>query len=71
MATMRRAASESTRATVGLLHINKDYFKYLKSLNTYENVQDNPFAEPVNLYSNVKNGYGFFTTYAMAIDSIR
>jgi len=60
-----------TRATVALLHINKDYFKYLRSLNTYENVQDNPFAEPVNLYSNVKNGYGFFTTYAMAVDSIR
>ena len=59
------------RATVELLHINKDYYKYIKSLNSYENAVDNPFAEPVNLYSNVKNGYGLFTTYAMAVDSIR
>jgi hypothetical protein len=59
------------RATVELLHINKDYFEYTKSLSSYENVVDNPFAEPFNLYSNVKNGYGLFTTYGMAVDSIR
>jgi hypothetical protein len=59
------------RATVELLHINKDYYKYIKSLNSYENASGNPFAEPVNLYSNVKNGYGLFTTYAMTVDSIR
>lgn len=59
------------RAAVELLHINKDYYKYIRSLNSYENAVDNPFAEPVNLYSNVKNGYGLFTTYAMAVDSIR
>jgi len=58
------------KSTVELLHINKDYFKYIKSLNSRENAGDNPFAEPVNLYSNVKNGYGFFTTYAMVVDSI-
>lgn len=63
--------SGTRRATVELLHINKDYYKYIQSLNSYENAVDNPFAEPVNLYSNVKNGYGLFTTYAMAVDSIR
>jgi hypothetical protein len=59
------------RATVELLHINNDYFKYIKSLNSYENAVDNPFAEPVNLFSNAKNGYGLFTTYGIAVDSIR
>lgn len=58
------------RATVELLHINKDYYKYIKSLNTYENANDNPFAEPVNLYTNVSNGFGLFTTYAKAVDSL-
>jgi hypothetical protein len=58
------------KARVELLHINKDYYKYIKSLNSQENAADNPFAEPVNLYTNVKNGYGLFTTYAMAVDSI-
>jgi hypothetical protein len=60
-----------SRATVELLHINRDYYKYFKSVNSYENSVDNPFAEPVNLYTNMKNGYGLFTTYAMAVDSIR
>ena len=59
------------RSTVKLLHINKDYYNYIRSLNTYENAADNPFAEPVNLYTNVNNGYGLFTTYARAVDSIR
>jgi hypothetical protein len=59
------------RSTVELLHINKDYFKYIKSLNSYDNAVDNPFAEPVNLYTNVKNGYGFFTTFGRVVDSIR
>lgn len=59
------------KATVELLHINKEYYTYIKSLNTRENADDNPFAEPVNLYTNVKNGYGMFTTYAIAIDSIQ
>jgi hypothetical protein len=59
------------KATIELLHINKDYYRYIKSLNSYENAVDNPFAEPVNLYSNVKNGYGLFTTYARDVDSIQ
>lgn len=63
--------SGARRAIVELLHINRDYFKYIRSLNNYENAVGNPFAEPVNLYSNIKNGYGMFTTYAIAVDSIR
>jgi hypothetical protein len=59
------------KAWVELLHVNKEYYTYIKSLNTRENADDNPFAEPVNLYTNVKNGYGMFTTYAMAVDSIQ
>ncbi len=59
------------KATVELLHINKEYYTYIKSLNSRENADDNPFAEPVNLYSNVVNGYGMFTTYAKAVDSIQ
>jgi hypothetical protein len=61
----------SGKAWVELLHVNKEYYTYIKSLNTRENADDNPFAEPVNLYTNVKNGYGMFTTYAMAVDSIQ
>jgi hypothetical protein len=64
-------SSGTSRATVELLHINKDYYRYIKSLNSYENATDNPFAEPVNLYSNVKNGYGLFTTFARDVRVIQ
>jgi hypothetical protein len=59
------------RPTIELLHINKDYFQHLKSLTAYEKVRDNPFAEPANVYSNIRNGYGIFTTFALSVDSLR
>ena len=59
------------RPTIELLHVTSDYFKNFKSLHTYNNTSDNPFAEPVNVFTNIKNGYGFFTTYAMAVDTLR
>ena len=59
------------KPTIELLHITPDYFKNLKSLAAFNNAEDNPFAEPVNVFTNIKNGYGFFTTYAMAVDTLR
>jgi hypothetical protein len=59
------------KPTVELLSINEDYYQYIKSVNSYDNAIDNPFAEPVNVTSNIKNGYGFFTTFALAVDTLR
>lgn len=59
------------RPTIELLSINEDYFRYMKSINAYDNADDNPFAEPVNVVSNITNGYGFFTTFALAVDTLR
>jgi hypothetical protein len=33
---------------------------YYRSISTYQNAQNNPFAEPVVIYSNVDGGYGVF-----------
>lgn len=46
-----------------LLKINQDFYLFSKTYlpNTYHG---DPFAEPVNLYSNVKGGYGIFTGFA-------
>jgi hypothetical protein len=38
-----------------------DLFQFTRSKELNENARDNPFAEPVILYSNIKNGYGIFT----------
>jgi hypothetical protein len=34
-------------------------FKYYETADLYQDVHDNPFSEPVNIYSNVENGIGF------------
>jgi hypothetical protein len=59
------------RPYIKLYRITEDQFKYIKSMGIYENTNENPFAEPVNIYSNIKNGYGIFATYTMAVDTLR
>ncbi len=48
-----------------LKSITKSYFTYLKSLGVYWETggSDNPFSEPVVIYSNVDNGYGILGAY--------
>lgn len=55
---------------INLYSISKDYFKYLKSYDKYEEVDGNPFAEPVIVYSNIENGLGLFSSYSTYTDSI-
>lgn len=59
------------RPFVKVLRITEDEFRYIKSNNAYYNSGDNPFAEPVNVYSNVKNGYGIFSLSTQAVDTLR
>jgi hypothetical protein len=59
------------RPFIKLYRISEDQFKYMKSLGIYENTNENPFAEPANIYGNIKNGYGIFATYTVAVDTLR
>lgn len=43
---------------VTLEHITRDWYLFLRSRGNYQ--EDNPFAEPLNLHSNIRNGYGLF-----------
>ena len=47
--------------TVTLSHVSEDYLRFRKTAEYVQNNQGNPFAEPSNVYSNVKNGIGIFT----------
>jgi len=38
--------------------INEGFYKYTKTLNQWGNVNDNPFASPVQIFSNVDQGLG-------------
>jgi hypothetical protein len=60
-----------TRPLVRIEHITEDYYRYIRSRNKNISIQGNPFAEPVSVYSNIKNGYGIFTFYTSAQQEIK
>ena len=45
---------------VYLHNISKSYYYYRTSLELYQSASDNPFAQPVQVYSNIENGFGVF-----------
>lgn len=50
--------SDKDYIAIELVHLTKDSYRYIKSVNDQSNIDGNPFAEPVTIYSNIKNGYG-------------
>ena len=47
-------------ATLELLNVDKNYYSYHRSVRTNSRQDNNPFVEPVPLYSNVTGGLGCF-----------
>ena len=47
-----------------VLYISAAYYEYLKTARLHDYTRDNPFAEPLSVYSNVENGYGIFAGYS-------
>ncbi|WP_337044471.1 DUF4249 domain-containing protein [Emticicia sp. 17c] len=46
--------------TLEVLNTDKNYYNYHRSVRNNNRQDDNPFAEPVPIFSNVKNGLGCF-----------
>jgi hypothetical protein len=46
-----------------LLNLSKEFYDYHQSIITYYQTGGNPFAEPVPIFNNVKNGLGCFAGY--------
>lgn len=55
---------EYTDATATVLNITKELYYYSRSQTRQTNAIDNPFAEPVPVYSNVNGGMGIFGSEA-------
>jgi len=53
-----------------LISISEDFYNYAISNDKYREASYNPLAEPVNVFSNIKNGFGIFTSYSVSIDSL-
>jgi hypothetical protein len=49
---------------VVLNSLSKNYYKYLRTKRMQRETRDNPFAEPVIVYNNIKNGLGIFAGYS-------
>jgi Domain of unknown function (DUF4249) len=49
---------------VELRHVSRDYFLYKRSLTKFIEVGESPFSEPVQVFSNVNDGFGILAGYA-------
>lgn len=56
--------NEFSNISLVLASAGKDFYLHKISKNKHDNIQDNPFAEPVIIYSNIKNGIGIFAGYS-------
>ncbi|UYZ61523.1 DUF4249 domain-containing protein [Hymenobacter weizhouensis] len=45
---------------VTVLSLTPDLYRFIQSQRRYEETQENPFAEPAPLHSNIRTGYGIF-----------
>jgi hypothetical protein len=43
-----------------LVHVTEDYYNYQRSVALQQEVDGNPFAQPVQVFSNIEGGYGLF-----------
>ncbi len=50
---------------VQVRYISEAYYRHLKSALLHDTTDDNPFAEPVRIHSNIENGYGIFAGYSV------
>lgn len=55
--------TEKEEITVYLRKVSESYFEYKDTNALQREVGDNPFAEPVIIYNNIKNGFGIFAGF--------
>ena len=58
--TKKELESIPSRVMVELQAISPDLYRYLKSVQLYRVTETDAYSEPVQIYSNVKNGWGIF-----------
>ena len=61
--------------TVIVLSVSEDFFRYLKTASNQSLANENPFAEPLRVHSNMTNGFGVFAgfqhrTFPLSVDSV-
>jgi Domain of unknown function (DUF4249) len=58
--------TQPDKATLEIWTLNEDYYKYITDVNKQLSLNTDPFAEPLNIYSNISGGLGIFGGYSVA-----
>jgi hypothetical protein len=58
--------SEASTLTFVLEHLSEDYYKYIETSTLQRYVSGDPFAQPVTVHNNIRNGLGIFGTMSLA-----
>jgi len=62
--------AENLQVKVKLLSISEDIYRYIVSYNLNQETEYDPFAQPVQVFTNIENGLGLFSGYTMYVDSL-
>jgi len=62
---------DSSYIHFNLFSVTEEYYKYFKTFSMHRESRENPFAEPVQVFSNVENGLGVFAGFSSNSDSIQ
>ena len=68
--TSDNQAQAGSYYVVRVLSMSEDLYKYKLTLSKYLSAKDDFFAEPVRVYSNIKNGSGIFGGYSEYMTTI-
>lgn len=60
---------DTVQVEIHLEQLDPSYYKYVVSNEAYQSAHSNPFAEPVQVYTNVSGGFGIFSSYSFASKS--
>ena len=54
---------DSVRYFLNVRHVSENYYRYTTTKELQSSVDDNPFAQAAQVYTNITNGYGVFAGY--------
>lgn len=57
--------------TISLLHTDETYYRYHDAISRQQDAGDNPFAEPVQIPTNISGGLGCFSGYNRSVVVMR
>ena len=63
-------SNDTDTLIVVIKSMSEELFKYKVSLNKYKENNNGPFSEPVQVFSNIENGFGIFGGYSECRDTI-